>query len=115
MSTSAPSHDDLPLPDFDHLPLNSLAQRIRILDQSGVQALLSYERDHGNRLPVTEVLERRLEELEGGAEPSQGSAEGMTPEKADGPAAPRQIDQTTEAPSINPPSHGTPMNPAQPR
>lgn len=30
--TDAPSRDELPLPDYDHLPLGSLAARIRTLD-----------------------------------------------------------------------------------
>ena len=109
------SHDDLPLPDYDHLPVASLAQRVRTLDSEGVQALLGYESAHGNRLPVTEVLKARLRELEQGAEPSGGSPLGLAPESGAGPAVPRQTDQTPDAPTINPPSHGDPTNPAQPR
>ena len=108
-------HDELPLPDYDHLPIASLAQRVRTLDADGVQALLAYESGHGDRLPVTEVLRARLGELEQGAEPSGGSPLGMAPESGAGPAVPRQTDQTTDAPTINPPSHGDPTNPAQPR
>ena len=109
------SHDELPLPDYDHLPIASLAQRARTLDADGVQALLAYETEHGDRLPVTEVLRARLAELEQGAEPSGGSPLGVAPESGAGPAVPRQTDQTTDAPTINPPSHGDPTNPAQPR
>jgi hypothetical protein len=109
------SHDALPLPDYDHLPVASLAQRVRTLDASGVQALLDYETAHGHRLPVTEVLEARLAQLAAGAEPSGGSPAGPAPEGGAAPAAPRQTDQTTDAPTINPPSHGDPTNPAQPR
>ena len=108
-------HDELPLPDYDHLPIASLAQRVRTLDADGVQALLAYETEHGDRLPVTEVLRARLSELEQGAEPSGGSPLGMAPEAGAGPAVPRQTDQTTDAPKINPPSQGDPTNPAQPR
>lgn len=110
-----PSRDELPLPDYDHLPLGSLGQRIRTLDADGLSQLLAYEREHGNRLPVTQVMEVRLAELEGGAEPSGGSPLAEAPEKAPGPGAPRRVDQTTAAPAINPPSHGVPTNPAQPR
>jgi hypothetical protein len=108
-------HDELPLPDYDHLPLASLTQRIRALDADGLSALVQYEQEHGNRLPVVQVLKTRLQELESGAEPSGGSLTGLTPEKAAAPSTPRQIDQTTDAPTINPPSHGDPTNPGQPR
>ena len=108
-------HDQLPLPDYDHLPVASLAQRVRTLDANGVQALLDYENAHGHRLPVTEVLKTRLDQLAAGAEPSGGSPTGLTPEAGTGPAVPRETNQTTDAPKINPPSHGDPTNPAQPR
>jgi hypothetical protein len=110
-----PTRDELPLPDFDHLPLGSLTQRIRTLDAAQLDVVLDYERAHGARLPVLQVLERRRDELAEGAEPSGGSPTGLTPEKVDGPPVERQIDQTTDAPTINPPSQGVPTNPAQPR
>jgi hypothetical protein len=112
---TSPDHDELPLPDYDHLPLNSLIQRVRTLDLDQLDAVLGYERAHAARLPVLQGLERRREELEAGAEPSGGSPTAFAPEKVDGPPVDRQIDQTTYAPSINPPSHGDPTNPAQPR
>jgi hypothetical protein len=108
-------HDQLPLPDYDHLPLGAVGQRIRTLDRDGLSTLLDYERRHGNRLPVTELMQARLAELESGAEPSGGSPAGLAPEKGSAPATPRQTDQTTDAPTINPPSQGDPTNPAQPR
>jgi len=109
------SHDDLPLADYDHLPLASLVHRVRTLDAGGVEVLLDYETAHGNRLPVTEVLKARLGQLAAGAEPSGGSPTGFAPEAAGAPAAPRQTDQTTSAPTISPPPHGNPGNPAGPR
>ena len=69
----APDHDELPLPDYEQLPLGSLQARIRSLDATGVQALMSYEQSHGDRLPVVQVLQRRLEDLEAGAEPTDGA------------------------------------------
>jgi len=110
-----PSHDELPLPDYDHLPLNSLIQRVRTLDVDQLDAVLAYERAHAARLPVLQGLEQRREELLGGAEPSGGSPIGIAPEKVAGPPVPSRIDQTTEAPAVNPPSQGDPTNPAQPR
>jgi hypothetical protein len=112
---SGPSRGELPLPDYDHLPIASLAHRIRSLNAEGLSTLLSYERQHGNRLPVISVLETRMGELDAGEQPTAGSPNSFVPEKAPGPPAPRSIDQTTEAPKINPPSQGDPTNPAQPR
>jgi len=113
--SAADDRDSLPLPDYDHLALGSVISRIRSLDRQGVGSLLQYERGHGNRLPVTQALQERLDELEAGAQPTSGSAGGLAPEAAPPPASPRTVDQTTEAPAINPPSHGDPTNPAQPR
>lgn len=115
MTDPSPTHADLPLPDYDHLPLPSLVQRVRTLDGAGVRQVLAYERAHGDRLPVTEALEQRLGELDGGAEPSGGSPLGATPEKAAQPAAPRDTTMATDAPPNNPPSQGDPTNPSQPR
>ncbi len=113
--TESPSRDDLPLTDYDHLPVQSLGQRIRNLDREDVATLLTYEREHGDRLPVVQVLEQRLEEVSAGAPLSDGSADGFRPEagpeaKGGSPAGP-----ATEGPPVNPPSHGDPTNPAQPR
>ena len=112
---AVPSRAELPLPDYDHLPVGSLAHRIRALDADGLATLLHYERHHGNRVPVISVLETRLNELDAGAEPTAGAPDSFVPEKSPGPPAPRSIDQTTDASTINPPSQGDPTNPAQPR
>jgi hypothetical protein len=114
-SADVPSRSELPLPDYDHLPTASLANRIRSLDADELTALLTYERDHGNRVPVLSVLEARLNELDAGEKPTTGSPAGLVPEKSPGPPVVRSVDQTTDAPKINPPSHGVPTNPAQPR
>lgn len=66
------TQDDLPLGDFDQLPLGDLRHRIRALDDTRLRELIDHEREHGNRLPVLEVLTARLHQLEGGAEPSGG-------------------------------------------
>jgi hypothetical protein len=36
-----PHHDELPLPDYDHLPTGSLDGRVRILEAAGVEDRLS--------------------------------------------------------------------------
>lgn len=107
-------HDDLPLPDYDHRPVGSLESRVRTLDAHGVRQLLDYERAHGDRLPVVQVLERRLEALETGAEPTAGDPEGATPETG-GAAGGSKVSPQTQGPKVNPPSQGVPTNPAQPR
>lgn len=108
-----PQREDLPLPDYDHLPVGVLSSKIAGLDESGVSRLLDYEQAHGNRLPVVQVLQQRIEALRQGAQPSSGAAT-ETPEVSrtqhGSPVSPE-----TSGPPMNPPSQGTPFNPAQPR
>jgi hypothetical protein len=108
-------HDRLPLPDYDHLPLGSVQTRIRSLDADGVTALLEYEREHGNRLPVVQILEERLRQLDDGAEPTGGSASAWTPEADPVPPEGSTVSPQTSGPPVNPPTGGDPTNPAQPR
>jgi hypothetical protein len=108
-------HDTLPLPDYDHLPIEGLTHRIRMLDAAGVQTLLDYERAHGNRANALTILENRLAALREGAQPSDGDP--LAP-AADDPAHARggsKVSEATSGPPMNPPSHGDPTNPAQPR
>ena len=108
-------HDELPLPDYDHLSIGSLEGRIRSLDVDGLQALLGYEQEHGNRLSVVQILQTRLDAVRGGAELSEGSPLAVTPELQHAPQSGSEAGPQTEGPAINPPSHGDPTNPAQPR
>lgn len=108
-----PQHDELPLPDYDHLPVGVLGSKITGLDGTGLQRLLDYERAHGNRLPVVQVLENRLEALRQGAEPS-GAVPSASPEVSETSAG-SAVSPETSGPPINPPSQGTPFNPSQPR
>lgn len=64
--------DELPLPDYDQLPLTELRHRIRALDEGQLRGLFDHEESHGNRIPVLELLHARLRELTHGAEPSTG-------------------------------------------
>jgi hypothetical protein len=107
-------HDELPLPDYDHLPVGSLASHISALTEDQVGRLFDYERAHGNRLPVLQVLEHRLNALRGGAEPS-GSIPERLPEIDGAPGGGSPVSPATSGPPINPPSHGDPTNPTQPR
>lgn len=108
----SPQHKELPLPDYDHLPVGTLPTRITGLDEAGVAELLTYEKAHGNRLPILQILERRLQDLQNGAEPS-GTQVPPTPEVQGSPETPQASEVT--GPPVNPPSHGDPTNPAQPR
>ena len=105
-SGGSPQRDELPLPDYDHLPLGSLEGRIRSLDADGLSTLLDYERAHGNRLPVTLLLERRLEAVKGGAELSSGSPLAATPEVQQAP--PDTGAAVVEAPETAPDKEGAP-------
>jgi hypothetical protein len=109
------AHDELPLPDYDHLPLGGLTSRIRTLDQAGVQAVLDYERAHGDRVPVVTVLESRLAELRDGAAPSGGDPAAPAAEAPPAASGGSKVSEATSGPPMNPPSQGDPTNPAQPR
>ena len=108
-------HDMLPLPDYDHLPLGGLTSRIRSLDAAGVQTLLEYEKAHGDRLPVVTVLENRLTSLHEGAQPSGGDPAAAAADDPVHGAGGSKVSAATSGPPVNPPSHGDPTNPAQPR
>jgi hypothetical protein len=110
-----PHHDQLPLPDYDHLPTGSLESRVRSLDADQVAALLAYERAHADRPLEVRILEHRLEALRGGAEPTGGDPTAPAPESPYGEPGGSQASPATEGPPVNPPSHGDPTNPAQPR
>ena len=107
--------DSLPLPDYDHLPVGSLTSRIRTLDVDDLQTVLGYEQSHANRVQVVQAMTHRLDELKGGAQPSGGDPAAAQPEHAPAPAGGSQVSEATSGPPMNPPSHGDPTNPAQPR
>lgn len=107
------SHDQLPLPDYDHIPLGNLEARITALDRPQLDQLLRYEREHGNRLPVVNILERRAAALESGAEPG-GSVPERLPEVSQGHGG-SKVTPATAGPPQNPPFEGVPGNPSRPR
>lgn len=108
------THHELPLPDYDNLPVGSIESRARTLDADGVKALLEYEKAHANRVAVVQILEHRVKALDEGAEPSGGAPDAITPEADPTPTGSNQP-PITDAPPQNPPSQGVPTNPAQPR
>jgi hypothetical protein len=109
------SRETLPLPDYDHLPVGSLTSRIRTLDADGLQTLLTYEQSHANRVQVVQAMTHRLDELKAGAQPSGGAPDAPQPEHAPAPSGGSEVSEATSGPAMNPPSHGDPTNPGQPR
>ncbi|NCT90740.1 hypothetical protein GXB85_07245 [Cellulomonas sp. APG4] len=89
------SRDQLPIPDYDHLPVTGLGHRIRSLTGDQIDALLDYERAHANRLPVVQVLQTRRSELDSGAEPSSGDAAGLAPDQAQAPSGSSPVSPAT--------------------
>ena len=70
-------HDELPLPDFDHVLVGHLPSRIASLDAGDVQKLLDYEKKHARRMPIQLVLQRRIDALKSGAAtPVEGAGTG---------------------------------------
>ena len=110
-----PDRDDLPLPDYDHLQVGSLTSRIRTLASDDVQTLLAYERSHANRIQVVSAMEHRLSGLADGAQPSGGDSTATGADAPPAAAGSSQVSEATSGPPVNPPSHGDPTNPAQPR
>ena len=110
-----PERDDLPLPDYDHLQVGSLTSRIRTLGHDDLQTLITYERSHANRVQVVAAMENRMSSLKSGAQPSGGDPSAATPEAATSASGGSKVSEATSGPAMNPPSHGDPTNPAQPR
>ncbi|MEV7793346.1 hypothetical protein [Streptomyces sp. NPDC087512] len=108
------ARETLPLPDYDHLPIGGLEGRIRSLDADQVEELLAYERAHAHRLPVTEMLGARLEQLRSGAQPSSGDPGALRPEQGRGRKGSPVTPATSPQPFSAPP-HGTPDQRGRPK
>ena len=105
-----------PLPDYDRLPTGSIESRIRALDADGVARVLDYERQHADRVQIVQLLQHRLDGLRSGdVVPSGGDPTAGAPEVSPGQGTGSAASPATEGPPQNPPSHGVPTNPAQPR
>lgn len=107
---------ELPLPDYDDLPVSGIESRIRTLDMAGVRKLLDYEHAHADRPAVVQVLHQRIVQLDGGAQPTGGSPDAVAPE-AGSPTGSRGAVGPAEDPGVHPPPHGNPSGPSgqQPR
>jgi hypothetical protein len=109
-----PGRSSLPLPDYDQLPLGALESRVRSLSAEEVEELLAHERTHADRLPVTQVLTARLEQLQSGGRPTQGDPAGLRPERAQSQAGSPVTPATSPEP-FGPPPHGTPDQRGKPK
>ncbi|CAL9662144.1 hypothetical protein [Streptomyces sp. enrichment culture] len=109
-----PARRTLPLPDYDQLPIGGLESRIRSLDAHEVEELLAYERSHADRVPATEVLSARLDQLRSGAEPSGGDPGAVRPEQERGRSG-SPVSPATSPQPFSPPPHGTPDQRGKPK
>lgn len=109
-----PARRKLPLPDYDHLPIGGLASRVRSLASDEVEDLLAYERSHGDRLAVTELLATRLEQLHAGAEPTSGDPGALRPESTARHGG-SPVSPATSSQPVSPPPHGTPDQRGKPK
>ncbi|MGC5039998.1 hypothetical protein ACPXCS_32965 [Streptomyces sp. DT190] len=110
-----PARNTLPLPDYDHLPIGGLESRVRSLSADEVEELLAYERSHADRLPVTELLGARLDQLRAGAEPTSGDPHALRPESGHGSRGGSRVSPATSPQPHSAPPHGTPDQPAKPK
>ncbi len=113
-------HDELPLPDYDHMTLGSLRGRLRTLSVEQLVQLRTYEKAHADRLPVVTMLDNRIAKLaaDPAAAPAGRPSTEPAPEQraaAGAGAAGSKVSPATTGPVINPPSQGDPTNPTQPR
>ncbi|NKY05959.1 hypothetical protein HF998_03020 [Cellulomonas hominis] len=87
MSDDEVTRDELPVPDYDHLPVGSLGHRIRSLEAEDLDVLRRYEEAHANRPAVLQILDHRLLDLAEGQRPSGGDATAPAAEAAPAAAA----------------------------
>ncbi|MCU1674101.1 MAG: hypothetical protein JWN77_2214 [Frankiales bacterium] len=102
----APTADELPLPDYDHMTLGALRGRLRSLSVDQLVQLRAYEKSKADRLPVVTMLDNRIAKLAAG----DGAATGNTPEtpsaKASTPVKPpKKVGTTASAKNDNSPPH----------
>jgi hypothetical protein len=120
-ASSAPAvvdHDELPLPDYDHMTLGSLRGRLRTLSVDQLVQLRDYEKAHADRLPVITMLENRIAKLSTDSSAAPSGGDPATPSSAERRPSARggsKVSPATTGPKQNPPTGGVPTNPAQPR
>jgi hypothetical protein len=98
-------HDELPLPDYDHLPQGSLMHRLRSLTENELQRIRDYERTHADRPAVLELIDARLSQLASGETPSSGDQR-IQPESAPPPSGGSPVSEDSKAEPRQPLRHG---------
>ncbi|MBU8812561.1 hypothetical protein [Mycolicibacterium goodii] len=96
--------DELPLPNYDEMSLGDIQHKVRSLTRAEVETILTYEAGHAARVPVLEVVEARLHQLENGAEPAPGDPR-RAPDIASTPGG-SQVQESTAAEANTPLRHG---------
>ncbi|PRX45956.1 hypothetical protein B0I33_108103 [Prauserella shujinwangii] len=109
------AREELPLADYDHLPVPALRDRIRSLTADEVRQVLDYERAHADRAPVVTTLENRLEQLEQGAEPSPGGDQETRPDQPGPTRHGSPVSPDSAAEPIHPPPKGVAGQPGKPK
>ena len=94
----------LPLPDFDQMTLGDVQHRVRALNETELRALLNHECAHAARVPMLEILEARLRELEAGAQPSPGDPRNAP--AVEPPSGGSRVQESTAAQANTPLRHG---------
>jgi hypothetical protein len=98
-------HDDLPLPDYDHMTLGTLRGRLRSLDMQQLVQLRDYEKSKADRLPVITLLDNRIAKLANGESTPTGAADSSpTPVNAD-TKPPKKVAATAAAQNNAAPPH----------
>ncbi len=92
------AHEDLPLPDYDHLTLGSLRGRMRSLDLPQLVAVRAYEKAHADRLPIVTMLDNRIAKL--ASDPTAALSPGGADPTIPGPAdSGSKVSPVTAAPT----------------
>jgi len=106
------SHDELPLPDFDHLTLGAVRGRMRSLDIPQLVQLRDYEKAKANRFPIVTMLDNRIAKLASdptaplsGGDVSGPSAKASSPKS---PARGRKKGSSKASPATTAPATSSP-------
>jgi hypothetical protein len=93
-----------PLAGYDELSVGDLRHRIRSLSGPQLHELAEWERQHADRVAVLQLIKARQDELDEGAEPTQGdpaNTPGRAPAAGGSPVEPQ-----TGAEPTTPSRHG---------
>ncbi|GAA3392463.1 hypothetical protein [Cryptosporangium minutisporangium] len=109
------ARDELALPEYDRLTPDDLRTQLEPLTAAQVERMHAHAVEGGASTEIVEVLADRLDGLRQALRGSSDDTPAPFAHHGAGAATGGVSPQTTTAPPINPPSHGDPTNPAQPR